>query len=215
MRRLDARPAQCATAYCALRGLSPSPSGHAMTVAPRRCGGRSGTAATAWSRGPRSDRSYGRGRQTSGSPCMGPGHQAEQVHSAPLSNSWSTRRRAPCSSNPVPPPGRKTPRGYWRWRSKTGAMRLTPYCALRPARISAATGVWRPVPRRGIYVHRRQPQGGTSVMIEKSAPSRWAGFVSGLLDLNHTGIVDSLVSFRSRNSFRARRTLRRISRSGH
>jgi hypothetical protein len=26
-------------------------------------------------------------------------------------------------------------------------------------------------------------------MIEKSAPSRWAGFVSGLLDLNHTRII--------------------------
>jgi hypothetical protein len=28
------------------------------------------------------------------------------------------------------------------------------------------------------------------VMIEKSAPSRWARFVSGLLDLNHTRIID-------------------------
>jgi len=27
-------------------------------------------------------------------------------------------------------------------------------------------------------------------MIEKSAPSRWAGFVSGLLDLNHTRIIN-------------------------
>jgi len=52
-------------------------------------------------------------------------------------------------------------------------------------------------------------------MIEKSAPSLWAGLGSGLLDLNHTRINDFLVSFRSRNSFRARRTMRRISRSGH
>ena len=54
-----------------------------------------------------------------------------------------------------------------------------------------------------------------SVMIEKSAPSRRARFVSGLLDLNHTRISDLLVSFRSRNSFRVRRIVRRISRSGH
>ena len=40
----------------------------------------------------------------------------------------------------------------------------------------------------------------TSVMIEKSATSRSARFGSGLLDLNHTSIMISLVSFRSRNS---------------
>jgi hypothetical protein len=54
-----------------------------------------------------------------------------------------------------------------------------------------------------------------SVMIEKSAASLWARLGRGLLDLNHTRVIDSLVSFRSRNSFRARRTMRRISRSGH
>src|SRR5262245_24038352 len=43
-----------------------------MTFRPRRCGNGSGTVAAVRSRGPRSDRSYGRGRQTSGSPCMGP-----------------------------------------------------------------------------------------------------------------------------------------------
>ena len=212
MRLFDARPAQCATAYCALRGLSPSPSGHAMTVAPRRCGGRSGTAATAGGRGPIV-------------PTGVAARPADRHAWSPdIRQSRCTRRLSAIPGRqgavrPAPPtlspPGRKSPRGYRRWRSKTGAMRLTPYCALRPARISAATGVWRPVPRRGIYVHRRQPQGGTSVMIEKSATSRWAGFVSGLLDLNHTRIINLLVSFRSRNSFRARRTLRRISRSGH
>ena len=33
-------------------------------------------------------------------------------------------------------------------------------------------------------------QSCSSVMIEKSAPSRWARFVSGLLDLNHTRIIN-------------------------
>ena len=41
------------------------------------------------------------------------------------------------------------------------------------------------------------------------------GFSSGLLNLNHTSIMILLVSFRSRNSYRARRTARQISRSGH
>ena len=56
-----------------------------MTVAPRRCGGRSGTAATAWSR-PRSDRSYGAWPPDQRIAMHGARHQAEQVHSAPLGN---------------------------------------------------------------------------------------------------------------------------------
>ena len=56
---------------------------------------------------------------------------------------------------------------------------------------------------------------GASVMIGKSASSRWARWGSGLPDLNHTSFMALLVSFRSRNSFRACRRCRRISRSGH
>ena len=56
---------------------------------------------------------------------------------------------------------------------------------------------------------------GPGVMIEKSATSLWAGPGGGFLELNHTRIIDLLVSFRSRNSFPARRARRRISRSGH
>jgi hypothetical protein len=41
------------------------------------------------------------------------------------------------------------------------------------------------------------PAGGShpGVMIEKSAPSLWAGFKSGLLDLNHTSTMMSASVF--------------------
>ncbi len=54
---------------------------------------------------------------------------------------------------------------------------------------------------------RRPSRNAASVMIEKSATSREAGLLSGLLDLNHTRIIHLLVSFKSRNSFQARRTV--------
>jgi hypothetical protein len=53
-----------------------------------------------------------------------------------------------------------------------------------------------------------------SVMIEKFAATR-ATPQSEFLDLNHTSIMNLLVSFRSRSSFNVCRAVRRTSRSGH
>jgi hypothetical protein len=77
-----------------LARLVHAPSGHAIMIRPRRCGGRSGTAATDWSRGPRSDRSIGRGRQTSGSPCAGARSRQSRALDAALARKVNRRRAA-------------------------------------------------------------------------------------------------------------------------
>jgi hypothetical protein len=61
---------------------------------------------------------------------------------------------------------------------------------------------------------RRLERTSASVMIEKFALPRSTP-TSEFLDLNHTGIINSLVSFRSRSSFNPGCRIRRTSRSGH
>src|SRR6185369_6891914 len=77
------------------------------------------------------------------------------------------------------------------------------------ARLHVASGT----PPRGMVHAGEEVELIASVMIEKSARACPAGWRSGLLDLNHIAPSNRLVSDRSRNSFRACCTLRRISRS--
>ncbi len=111
--------------------------------------------------------------------------------------------------------GRRTPRPSC-WRTKAPPATASSWsattawsasCCSAIPRTRSGIATWCATARRSRRCGLRSPSAGPmrrppSVMIEKSASSRWARFGSGFLDLNHTRIMTLLVSFRSRNSFR-------------